>query len=142
MIPVENFLTTSRILVIDDHEDSRIVAKMVLEHAGYHVTLASSGTDGLRQALIELPDLVLTDLIVPGLDGLAVAEQLRLHPATSDVRIVAVTADSRPSVREDALRAGCNEFLSKPFHIAKLRAIVLEQLLLARMYARSRIVSL
>lgn len=140
--PIQDFLSTARILVIDDHEDSRNVARLVLEHVGYRVSLASTGTEGLHRALEELPDLVLADLILPELDGLAVAERLRLHPATCDIRIIAVTADARPAARQDAFRAGCNDFLVKPFHIATLRSLVLEQLLLARMYTRSRFVSL
>lgn len=140
--PVQDFLSNAHILVIDDHEDSRNVARLVLEHAGYNVSLAATGAEGLHRALVELPDLVLADLILPELDGLAVAERLRLHPATCNVRIIAMTADARPSAREDALRAGCNEFLVKPFQLAALRSLVLEQLMLARMYARSRFVSL
>jgi CheY-like chemotaxis protein len=140
--PVQNFLSGARILVIDDHEDSRNLANLVLEHAGYKVSLASTGVQGLELALLELPDLILADLILPEIDGLELVERLRLHPATSDVRIIALTADARPAVHDDAMRAGCNAFLVKPFPIATLRSVVLEQLLLARLYGRSRFISL
>jgi CheY-like chemotaxis protein len=137
--PVQDCLSSARILVIDDHEDSRNIARLVLEHAGYRVTQAANGAEGLERAFRELPDLVLADLILPQVDGLAVAERLRLHPATSNVRIIAMTADARPAAREEALRAGCNDFLAKPFPLSALRSIVLEQLLLAQMHARSRL---
>lgn len=142
MAPLQSSLSGARVLVIDDHEDSRILANLVLEHAGYKVSLAATGTEGLERALLELPDLIVADLILPGIDGLQLVERLRLHPATCDVRIIALTADARPAIREDAVRAGCNAFLVKPFPIATLRSLVLEQLLLARMHARSRFVSM
>lgn len=142
MAPVQNFLSRAGILVIDDHEDSRNLAKLVLEHAGYTVSLASTGSEGLQRAFLELPDLIIADLILPEIDGLELVARLRLHPATCAVRIIALTADARPSVHDDAVRAGCNAFLVKPFHIATLRSLVLEQLLLARLHGRSRFISL
>ena len=142
MAPVQDFLGSARILVVDDHEDSRHLARLVFEHAGYKVSLASTGGEGLERAFLELPDLIVADVVLPEIDGLELVTRLRLHPATCDVRIIALTADARPAVRDDAMRAGCNAFLVKPVQIATLRSVVLEQLLLAHLHGRSRFISL
>jgi CheY-like chemotaxis protein len=119
------------ILVVDDHEDSRVVARMVLEHAGYAVSVAATGPEALAMAISRKPDLVLMDIVLPEMDGLEVSRRLRMHPTTRDTRIVAVTALGR-AIREESLRAGCDAFLTKPYHVAALRSIVFEQLLYGR----------
>jgi two-component system cell cycle response regulator DivK len=119
----------ARILIVDDHEDSRVVTRLVLEHAGYVVDEAADGESGLAIAIDRPPDLVIVDIVLPAIDGLQLSRLLRAHPRTCDARIVAVTALGRTSVRDDAARAGCDAFLLKPVQVASLRATVLEQLL-------------
>lgn len=130
--PLEGLYGGAHILVVDDHEDSRVVARMVLEHAGYGVSVAATGSEAYTFAIARQPDLVLMDIVLPELDGLEVSRRLRQHPATKDTRIIAVTALGRATIREESLRAGCDAFLTKPYHVAALRAIVFEQLLYAR----------
>lgn len=130
--PPDNLYGRGHILVVDDHEDSRVVARMVLEHAGYAVSVAATGPEALALAITRQPDLVLMDIVLPGLDGLEVSRRLRMHPSTRDTRIVAVTALGRSTIREESLRAGCDAFLTKPYHVAALRTIVFEQLLYGR----------
>jgi CheY-like chemotaxis protein len=130
--PGESLHSGAHILVVDDHEDSRIVARMVLEHAGYVVSTAATGPEAFALAIARQPDLVLMDIVLPELDGIEVSRRLRMHPATKDMRIVAVTALGRSTIREESLLAGCDAFLSKPYHVAALRTIVFEQLLYAR----------
>ena len=133
--PAEILPLSAHILVVDDHEDSRLVARTVLEHAGYTVSLAANGPDALRLAASLKPDLVLMDIVLPELDGLEVTRRLRADVRTHDLRIVAVTALARSTVREDALLAGCNAFLCKPYPVRTLRTLVFEQLLLGRVQA-------
>ena len=119
----------ARILVIDDHEDSRTVAQMLLEHAGYAVSTASAGDTGYAAALADPPDLILMDLVMPMLDGYEAARRLRRDPRTRDVRIIAVTAQAHSAAREEAILAGCDAFVAKPYRVAALRTLVFEQLL-------------
>jgi CheY-like chemotaxis protein len=122
----------ARILVVDDHDDSRIIARIVLEHDGYEVIEASTGPEALRCALDSLPDVILMDLILPELDGLEVTRRICADPAMNHARIVAMTASTRAHIQDDAFIAGCHDFLAKPFHIVDLRRVVLEQLTAAR----------
>ncbi len=111
----------ARILVVDDHDDSRTITRMVLEHAGYEVSEARTGTEGLRKALDERPEMVLVDIALPGMDGWEVSRRLRANEATSDARILAVTALTGADIHERSIRAGCDDLLTKPVHIATLR---------------------
>jgi CheY-like chemotaxis protein len=118
----------SRILIVDDHEDSRMVARIVLEHDGHEVFQAATGTEALRMACELLPDVILMDIVLPELDGLEASQRIRRHPKATHTRIVAMTALDRGTIYDEALLAGCNAFLPKPFHIAALRKVVHDQL--------------
>jgi CheY-like chemotaxis protein len=124
----QSVFSRPRVLVVDDHDDSRTVTRMVLEHAGYQVTEATTGPEGLRRAIEDQPDVALVDIVLPEYDGLELSRRIRAHRATSEVRIVAVTALARANIREASFLAGCDAFLTKPFHIASLRTIVFDQL--------------
>jgi len=102
------------VLVVDDHEDSRIIARLVLEAAGFRVREAANGVTGLSLATALEPSVMLLDLILPGIDGWEVARRLRRDPATTGIGIIAVTA---LAVRDDHVRArhaGCDTVLTKP----------------------------
>jgi two-component system, cell cycle response regulator DivK len=103
-----------RILVIEDNAANMELVTDLLEAAGFSVYPAASGEQGLRAAEAIAPDLVLMDLSLPGLDGLATTRALRKHPATSHLPIVALTAHAMKGDQEVALRAGCNGYLTKP----------------------------
>jgi two-component system, cell cycle response regulator DivK len=102
------------VLVIDDHDDSRIIARLVLESAGFRVADARTGFEGLRIALDAKPLVVLLDLVLPGVDGWEIARLLRLESTTKDSVIIAVTAVATPEDHDRALLAGCDEVLTKP----------------------------
>ena len=127
MVTFSGSLTTpARILIVDDHEDSRVVTRLVLEHEGYVVDDASSGEEGLRLALEGNPDLVLVDVVLPGCDGLELSRRIRAKGR--NMRIIAISALGKANLADDAVVAGCDAFLSKPIHIAALRVLVSEQL--------------
>lgn len=115
---------TIRILIIDDDAaDSSILADL-LALQGHAVETANSGADGLRRALELIPDLIILDVMMPGLDGFAVCERLRADPATAEVPIIMATAlDDRQS-RLRCLAVGADEFLAKPVDTAELRVRV------------------
>ncbi len=102
------------VLVVDDHDDSRTIARLVLESAGFRVIDARTGFEGLRLALDAKPLVVLLDLVLPGVDGWEIARLLRLESSTRDAVIVAVTAVASTEDHDRALLAGCDEVLTKP----------------------------
>ncbi len=78
-----------RILVIEDHEDQRAIAAVFLDHFGYQVDTAASATEGIARALAVVPDLIVLDLMMPDVDGVATLQRLRAEPATASVPVVA-----------------------------------------------------
>ncbi len=117
-----------RILIVDDHEDSRIITRLVLEQAGFQVSEASTGTEGLRLAIEQRPRVMLIDMLLPEMDGLELSRRLRANAATRETRLVAVTARADRNMREQSLLAGCDAFLAKPVHIATLRTTIFQEL--------------
>ena len=105
----------ARVLVVDD--DPLIVALLqaVLEDARFTIDVATNGTDALESATSSPPDVVILDVMMPGLDGYDVCRALRAHPSTKDIRIVMLTAKAEQIDREEALRAGADGFFTKPF---------------------------
>ena len=105
---------TARILVIEDDEASRMLVTYLLEADGYQVYSASNGRDGVRAALEHGPDLILSDLQMPVMDGYEVARLLHADPGWRRAPLVAVTAFSMPGDREKALEVGFQDHISKP----------------------------
>jgi CheY-like chemotaxis protein len=101
-------------LVVDDYSDGRDVARHVLESMGLRTIEASNGHDALDSARRNRPDVLVLDLALPGLDGWAVARELKTDPATADMLIVAFTAHAEADPLERAREAGCDAVLTKP----------------------------
>ncbi len=104
----------ARILVIEDDEASRALLVYLLQVGGYEVHSASDGGSGARMALEHGPDLVLSDLQMPVMNGYEVARHLHAHPGWRRVPLIAITAFSMPGDREKALAAGFQDHISKP----------------------------
>ena len=104
-----------RILVVDDEIDQVRVIAFNLRKAGCSVETAMDGIEALRKARSILPDLILLDLKLPELDGFTVCETLRRDPATSAIPIVILSALSGQFGSLNALVAGANEYITKPF---------------------------
>jgi CheY-like chemotaxis protein len=102
------------VLVVEDNRDAADSLRLLLEVSGYEVTVAYSGPTGLEAATRELPDVVICDIGLPGLDGFGVARALRQNPGTRAARLIAVTGYGQPADRERALEAGFDEHLVKP----------------------------
>uniref|UniRef100_UPI003F714272 hybrid sensor histidine kinase/response regulator n=1 Tax=Gemmata sp. TaxID=1914242 RepID=UPI003F714272 len=111
-----------RVLVIEDNRDSAESLQMLLEATGYEVRVAFTGTDGVREATAWLPDAIVCDIGLPGMDGFAVARHLRGDPRTAAVRLVAVTGYGREEDVANARAAGFNDHLVKPADPEKLMA--------------------
>jgi DNA-binding response OmpR family regulator len=114
--------TTSRkrILVVDDEEDVQILIRRILSDAGYDVDSASDGEAALERIEDRRPDLVVLDLMMPGLDGWGVLENLRKRPDPPPVVVVTALADYQAFTR--GVREGAAAYVCKPFHFAELVA--------------------
>lgn len=102
------------ILLVEDHEDNRIVYRTMLEHFGYRVLLAGDGGEGVRLARESLPDLILMDVSIPVMDGWEATATLKADPATARIPIIALTAHALAADRERATEVGCDGYLAKP----------------------------
>lgn len=103
-----------KILLIEDNEHNRYLLTFLLEQHGYEVVVAESGPEGIKLAKSDRPLLVLLDIQLPGMDGYAVARELRRNEALNESVIVAVTSYAMPGDREKALEAGCTGYIEKP----------------------------
>ena len=104
-----------RVLVVDDEPDIVALVAYHLAKAGYRVATASSGTDALESARRERPSLIVLDLMLPGMSGYEVLEQLRANDATRDVAVLMLTARREESDRIQGLSLGADDYLTKPF---------------------------
>jgi len=104
-----------KVLVIDDEPDVLMLCRVNLELAGHEVVEASNGEDGLELAMAERPDAVVLDLMLPKLDGISVLEALTANEQTRHVPVILLTAKTQREDRRAAWRAGCTEYLTKPF---------------------------
>jgi two-component system alkaline phosphatase synthesis response regulator PhoP len=104
-----------KVLVVEDHPDMRKLLSIELELMGFQPLTACSGEEGVKKALDEKPDLVLLDILMPGMDGRDMARTLRNNPETKAIPILAATALSRYSDLKSCLEAGCDDWIVKPF---------------------------
>ena len=113
-----------RILVVDDDRLLRQMVRDFLEVAGFAVAEAVDGPDGFAQATTGLPDLILLDLMMPGMDGYTVCHRLKANPATRDLPVIFLTASPDLSLNRQAYAAGAVACLTKPFRREALVAVV------------------
>ena len=105
------------VLVVEDNEKNLKLARDVLEHAGFTVHVASTGEIGVDLARSVRPDVILMDLQLPGIDGLAALARLRRDPSTAPIPVVALTAFAMRQDRERTLAAGFDGYLQKPINV-------------------------
>lgn len=111
---------SARVLVVDDQEDIREMARLVLQDAGFDVATAPSGEEALRLARAALFDLVLLDINMPGLDGWATLKLLRADGATSDLPVAMFSVKSEVRDKMTSLQDGAVDFIAKPFSVDEL----------------------
>jgi two-component system, cell cycle response regulator DivK len=109
------------ILVVEDNPANQLLVEAMLLGRGYEVRFASSAQEALTSIDDERPDLVLMDIQLPGQDGLSLTRQLKADPATSSIRIVAVSAHAMVGDGQLSLDAGCIGHITKPFDTKLLR---------------------
>ncbi|MFN8802115.1 MAG: response regulator [Gemmatimonas sp.] len=112
--------TADRILVVDDETEIVALVAYHLAKTGYRVSTASSGQDALELARRERPSLIVLDLMLPGMSGFDVLEQLRLDESTRDIAVIMLTARREEPDRIRGLSLGADDYLTKPFSPAEL----------------------
>ncbi len=113
----------SKVLVVEDYEDTREFMKFLLQDYGFEVTEASNGFEAVEAVKRQVPDLILMDISMPGMDGLTAARKIREQNASRKTPIIAITAYGE-SARRKAIEAGCNASLSKPIDFADLEPVL------------------
>jgi two-component system cell cycle response regulator DivK len=108
---------SERVLVVEDNDKNLKLFRDILEYAGFTVDVAVTGEDAVKRAQDSVPDLILMDLQLPGIDGHEALAQLRANPETRAVPVVALTASAMPMDRDKALSAGFDGFLEKPIKV-------------------------
>ena len=115
---------TATILLVEDTEDNRFMMRRLLEMSGYAVVEATNGEEAVRLAHSERPQLILMDLSLPVIDGLAATRAIRKLDELKDTPIVAVSAHDTSDFQSEALAAGCNSYITKPIDFSNLETLI------------------
>ncbi|MHC1717272.1 MAG: response regulator [Acidaminococcaceae bacterium] len=117
-----------KVLVVDDEDNIRMLVRFNLEKAGYEVCEAADGHKAIEMALDLLPDIVILDLMLPGIDGLEVCRNLKRNPRTAALPIIMLTAKSDEIDRVIGLELGADDYMTKPFSqrelVARIKAVL------------------
>ncbi len=105
----------ARILVADDDEDIRMLVVMRLQHSGHEVEQAGDGAEAVEQCRNDAPDLVVLDLMMPGMNGLDACRTIRADPALARTPVILLTARAQSSDVEAGMAAGADDYITKPF---------------------------
>jgi two-component system, cell cycle response regulator DivK len=108
------------ILYIEDDEESRMLVRRILQAEGFTVWEADGAGQALEALRQLVPDLILMDINLPGVDGYTLTARLKSMPELKDIPIVAITANAMRGDRERSLQAGCDEYIQKPIDVDSL----------------------
>ena len=112
------------VLLVEDTEDNRFMMRRLLEMASYRVVEATNGEEAVRLAESEQPHLILMDLSLPVIDGLAATRAIRKLNGLSKTPIIAVSAHDTSDFQSDALAAGCDSYITKPIDFSQLEQLI------------------
>jgi CheY-like chemotaxis protein len=122
--PMTNSENAVKVLLVEDTEDNRVMMRRLLELSGYRVSEAVNGMEAVRAAEDEPPDIILMDLSLPLIDGLAATRRIRQLPDLSKVPIIAVSAHDTADFHAEALAAGCDAYITKPIDYTELEDLI------------------
>jgi len=121
-------MSKETVLIVDDEEDILELVRYNLRREGYQTICAATGEDALYEAEHKLPDVIILDLMLPGVDGLEVCKRLKAEPKTTSIPIIMLTAKSEDADVVTGLELGADDYITKPFSprvlLARLKAIV------------------
>ena len=112
------------VLLVEDTEDNRFMMRRLLEMTGYRVVEAMNGEEAVRIAKTESPHLILMDLSLPVIDGLAATRLIRKLPDCESTPIIAVSAHDTSDFQSEAILAGCNSYVTKPIDFNELEQLI------------------
>lgn len=121
-------MSNKSILVVDDNPLNIKMVRMLLVREGYDVSTAMSADEALSTLQRVRPQLILMDIQMPGMDGLELTKRLKSDPDTSSIIVVALTAHAMKGEKEKILDGGCDDYVSKPFDIHALLAVIAKHL--------------
>ena len=110
----------AKILLVEDNEMNRDMLSRRLERRGHTIVMAVDGQQGVDMAKTEAPDLILLDMSLPVVDGWEAAQQIKAQPESKDIPVIALTAHAMAGDKEKALRAGCDDYDTKPVELPRL----------------------
>ena len=120
------------ILVVDDDADTRTIFRAILVHSGFSVIESANGSDAVDQARSALPQAIVMDASIPGIDGWEATRRIKAGHATGRIPVLAVTALPPGAARAQAEAAGCDAFLSKPTEPSRVLAEILRLITISR----------
>jgi two-component system cell cycle response regulator DivK len=113
-----------RILYIEDNFQNKRLVRKILASRGFEVLEAEDGLTGVEIAVKEVPDLILMDISLPGIDGVEATQRIKAYTETSKIPVIALTANAMRGDRERFIAAGCDDYLPKPISTTELVAMV------------------
>lgn len=116
------------VLLVEDTEDNRFMMRRLLEMTGYRVVEAMNGEEAVKLAKAESPNLILMDLSLPVIDGLAATRLIRKLPELKSTPIIAVSAHDTCDFQSEAIEAGCNTYVTKPIDFNELEQLIAQLL--------------
>ena len=119
---------TTTVLLVEDTEDNRFMMRRLLEMTGYRVVEAMNGEEAVKLARAESPQLILMDLSLPVIDGLAATRLIRKIPEFEVTPIIAVSAHDTSDFQSEAIQAGCDRYITKPIDFNELEQLIEELL--------------
>ncbi len=108
------------VLVVDDEKMTRDLLRLMLKGTGFTIFEAEDGFVALEQIEAHMPDIMILDVMMPGLDGLAVCQKIRSEPKTVELPVIMLSAKTTPTAIQDGLDAGANRYLTKPVGFKEL----------------------
>ncbi len=114
------------VLLVEDTEDNRMMMRRLLELSGYRVSEAVNGVEAVKAAERETPNIILMDLSLPIVDGLAATRRIRQLPDLEKVPIIAVSAHDTADFHAEALAAGCDAYITKPIDYSDLEDLIID----------------
>ena len=115
-------MSKKRILLVEDNPATVDVVQKELEFLGYDAITADSGDKAVEMAATHLPDLIIMDISLPGMDGLQATALIKKNPKTQSIPVLAATARALPGDREKCMQSGCTDYIAKPFTHRELGA--------------------
>lgn len=122
--PLGSEQTELLVLLVEDTEDNRCMMRRLLEMSGYHVIEATNGVEAVRVAEREMPDVILMDLSLPIVDGLAATRRIRQVQELKNIPIIAVSAHDTADFHSEALASGCDAYLTKPIDYGEVEELI------------------